>query len=484
MGKDEQTNIEGGLIGLDLDRTCDTPLHRQLESALRAQILSGLLPSGARLPTSRDLARRLHLSRVTVTDVFETLAAEGYLHARVGRGTFVTPLPLRNEHADPRPVRLSRRAEQFMTTVPATNHTGPPRAFRTGTPDPRLFPWKTWARLSARVCPPPGGNVGYGDAAGHAPLREAIAAYLHAQRGVRCTAEQVLIVSGSQQALDLTARVLLDAGQEVLIEDPGYRGGRNVFLAAGLRLVPTPVDAAGLDVHAGERLAPRARLAYVTPSHQYPLGVVMSAARRVELLEWAARRDAWVLEDDYDSEYRYSGPPLPALQGLDDAGRVVYVGSFSKVLMPALRLGYMVVPRGLIPAFRAAKDTLDRSAPLAASATVAAFIQEGHFARHLRRTRRAYAERHAALLAQAGTLVGTLSLVGSDAGLHLLGRLPDGIDDVEVAREAFKAGVDVNPLSAYALKPGPAGLLLGFAAVTPGEIEVGAQRLRQVLLDL
>jgi len=317
-------------------------------------------------------------------------------------------------------------------------------------------------------------------------LREAVAAYLGAARAVRCEPEQVIVVAGAQQALDLAARVLTDAGDSVWVEEPGYLGAKGALAAAGARLVPVPLDEEGLSVEAGARLAPAARLIYASPSHQYPTGVTMSLSRRLALLEWAGRAGAWVLEDDYDSEYRYAGRPLAALQGLDREQRVVYLGTFSKVLFPALRIGYIVVPEDLVDAFRAARSLSDRHSPTVEQAVLADFIVEGHFARHIRRMRALYAERQAALVAAGREeLGGLLELRPADAGLHLTGLLPAGVSDREASLAAEARGVEAQPLSAFHLGPARrAGLVLGYAAYDGREIREGARQLAAALQSL
>ena len=383
---------------------------------------------------------------------------------------------------------MSRRATAVLAAVTGLSR-GPrdPRPFRPGLPALDAFPFEVWARLEARRWRlAPRHLLDYGDPAGHAPLRHAIAAYLGEARGVRCEWDRVIIVAGSQQGLDLAARVLLDPGDAAWIEAPGYPGARGALEAAGLRLVPVPVDADGLDVEAGARLAPRARLAYVTPSHQYPLGVTMSLARRLALLEWARQARAWIIEDDYDSEYRYVGRPLSALQGLDTAGRVVYVGTLSKVLFPSLRLGYLVVPPSLVDVFAGARAIADRHAPLIAQAVLSDFIEDGHFARHIRRTRMLYAERQAALLDVARReLAGRLDVPAAGAGMHLGGWLPPGIRDRAAAQAAARHGVMAPPLSTYRMRPGGrGGLMLGYAAFTPREIRDAGRRLAQALGEM
>jgi GntR family transcriptional regulator/MocR family aminotransferase len=483
---------------LGLERASSVPLYRQLYDALRDAILSGRLRPGSRLPSTRALADDLGASRNTVLAAFGQLLAEGYLEGRVGAGTTVArTLPETLLRARPeaegskqpgRRPRLSRRGAQLLGTrggVATAAIAAQP--FRPGLPGLDAFPFDLWTRLVARRWRRvPRQLLDYGDPAGYAPLREAIATYLGEARAVRCEASQVIVVTGAQQAVDLAARILLDPGDTAWVEDPGYQGARGALVAAGIRLAPVPVDAEGLDVRRGARTAPGARLVYVTPSHQYPLGVTMSLNRRLALLEWASASGAWILEDDYDSEYRYAGRPLAALQGLDAAGRVIYAGTFSKVLFPALRLGYLVVPPELVDAFIAARALADRHSPSVTQAALADFIDGGHFARHVRRTRALYAERQAVLVRAARrTLGGLLEVAPAEAGMHLMGWLPAGVDDRAAARAALARAVDVPPLSAYRARPtrlaDRGGLMLGYAAYPPREIDEACGRLALAL---
>ncbi len=480
---------------ITLDRSSATPLFRQLYDSLRASILRGHLPRGTRLPSTRALAADLAIARNTVASAYDQLVAEGYLEGQVGSGTYVArTLPddaiavgaeveARREPCSGR--QLSRRGDLLAATPVAASQTSAmPRPFRAGLPAFDAFPFQLWARLMTRHWRRPSRELlGYGAPAGYRPLREAIAAQLAATRGVRCDAEQVLIVAGSQQALDLASRVLLDEGDVVWIEDPGYLGARGALVAAGARVVGVPVDAEGIDVAWGTAHAPTPRLVYVSPSYQYPLGVTMSLARRLALLDWASRADAWVLEDDCDSEYRYTGRPLAALQGLDRDGRVIYLGTFSKVLLPSLRLGYLVVPPDRVDAFAAARALVDRHSPLVEQAVLADFIHDGHFAHHVRRTRLLYAERQATLVEAASReLSGLLDVRPADAGLHLIGWLPEGVDDVAAASLADARDVETIPLSRYYLQPAPrGGLVLGYAALNEEQIRDGVSRLAQAL---
>lgn len=484
----------GAALALGIDRQAGVPMSRQLYQEIRQAILAGRLRPGARLPSTRALAAEAGLARITVVTAFEQLVAEGYLDSRVGSGTRVAralperpaprPAPARRAATTPRRTPSRRGGLMLGLALPRRTDALRIAPFRTGLPALEVFPTELWARLVARQWRhAPGALLDYGDPAGHRPLREAIAAHLAEARAVRSEAGQIIVVNGSQQALDLAARVLLDPGDAVWIEDPGYLGARGALGAAGLRLVPVRVDAQGLDVAEGLRREPAARLAYVTPSHQYPTGVTMSLARRLALLGWASERGAWILEDDYDSEYRYRGRPLAALQGLDTGGRVIYVGTFSKVLCPALRLGYLVVPPDLVDAFVAARALADRHAPPVTQAALADFIAEGHFARHLRLTRALYAERQAALVEAARErLAGLLDVTPSEYGMHLVGSLPRGRSDVAAARAAERLGVQATPLSGYAVRtPRPEGLVLGYAGFGVEAIRAAVDRLARAL---
>ncbi len=483
------------ILATPLDEADGVPLYQQLYDRLRGAILGGSLLPGTRLPSTRRLGADLGIARNTVLNAYEQLHAEGYLDGEVGSGTYVSrALPEHLLHAPPslprkigpagkRPA-LSRRGMVLASAPGIAGGPGQEGPFRQGRPALDAFPFDVWTRLIGRRWRSrPACLLGYGDPAGYRPLREAIAAYLGTSRGVRCGPDQVVIVAGSQMALDLSARVLLDPGDTAWVEDPGYLGARGALLGAGIRLVPVPVDAEGLDVAAGVARDSGVRLAYVTPSFQYPLGVTMSIARRLALLEWAARAGAWILEDDYDSEYRYADRPLAALQGLDPHGRVIYLGTFSKVLFPSLRLGYLVVPPDLVDAFVRARALMDAHAPTLPQAVVADFNREGHFARHLRRMRSLYAERQEVLVqAAARDLGGLLTVLPAKAGMHLLGWLPEGVKDRTASERAEAAGVVAHPLSEFALGPAPRpGLLLGYTALTPRQIREGVKRLAAAL---
>ncbi|HEX8674701.1 MAG TPA: PLP-dependent aminotransferase family protein [Longimicrobium sp.] len=490
------------------------PLHRQLYNAIRTAIVSGRLPAGSRLPSTRALATETGVSRVTVSAAFDQLRAEGYVEARTGSGTFVREgLPDDALHTRRSSLRRTSPAPPstapHVPTAPAKRPEGPTgtSAFRIGLPALDLFPVGLWARIAARRWRGVAGEeaerlLGYGYPMGYDPLRKAIADYVNLSRGVRCEARQVIVTSGAQQALDLVARVLLKPGEAAWLEDPGYFGARETLRAAGAAIVPVPVDDDGLDTAAGEALNPAARLAYVSPSYQFPLGATMTMQRRLALLDWAGRAGAWIVEDDYDGEFRYVGRPLASLQGLDAersaAGgvpaRVLYVGTFSKTLFPSLRLGYVIVPEALVDTFAAAKAALDRHTATVEQAVLADFIEEGHYTRHVRRMRLVYASRQATLIAAAAThLSRWLDLRPAAAGMHLVGWLrpdvPGGVTDEELSEAANAAGVFVTPLSSYrtpAPHDGehpapPGGLVFGYAGCSDAMIWDGARRLGRAI---
>jgi GntR family transcriptional regulator/MocR family aminotransferase len=426
---------------------------------------------------------------------FDQLKSEGYVEGRSGSGTYVSQvlpeqlLDVRGPRAEKRlphrRVALSsyaRRLQPFRGTSPR-----PMRAFRANQPALDLFPTTLWAQVAARRLRRVSTNLlAGGEALGYRPLREAVADYLNTSRGVKCTADQVLILSGAQEALDRTARILLNPGEPVWMEEPGYPGAAVVFRALGARICPVPVDAEGLDLERGRKKWKSARLAYVTPAHQFPLGVTMSLRRRLALLEWARRAGTLIFEDDYDSEYRYSGRPIPAMQGLDRSGVVIFAGSFSAVLFPALRLGYLVVPAEMVDVFAAAESVSTHHPPLLEQAILCDFITEGHFARHIRRMRELYAERLGVLLECAREkIAGVLKISTVEAGLQTVGWLRRGIRAERVAELATQRDVEVVPLSRYASgRSRGEGVILGFAAVDPRELRRGVDELAWVLESL
>ena len=492
------TKVPSGLVPVvSIDRRSAAPLYRQLYDGFREAILSRRLRPGQRIPSTRTLAAELGISRFPILNAYEQLVAEGYFHSGVGSGTHVASLvpggsrnPARETSRRPSPPR-GRRAVSRDTDFLLAGGTDPWLrgwgAFRVSEPAVDRFPNEIWSRLvgrhgrAARQDPR---SLNYGNPMGHRPFREAVARYLRTARAVRCEADQIMVVSGSQQALSLIARVLVDPGSPVWVEEPGYGGARDVLRLRSARLVPVPVDEEGLIVSAGTEKCPDAAAAYVTPSHQYPLGMVMSASRRLQLLDWARRSGSWIIEDDYDSEYRYESLPIASLQGLDGDARVIYVGTFSKVLFPALRLGYLVLPADLVARFAAVRDATDIFPPTFAQAVLADFIREGHFARHLRRMRALYQERRGALVDALRTELGdVVTVLGDEAGMHLVASLTKGPDDdCAVAVRAARQGLWAMPLSpCYIARASRRGFVLGFGGTSVPEIRGGVRRLRAAL---
>lgn len=519
---------------LGVDPARPEPLHRQLYDGLRAAILEQRLKPGVRLPSTRALATTLGLARNTVHGAYDQLLAEGYLETRHGSGTYVaTSLPddafravagdvvstttgagdgaglaydggagvrpkaaaaARSVSADgavPEPPkagsgdvgqRLSNWGRRVAEIAPAP-YVAPavalPLDFRHGRPDVTHFPIDEWRRAALRQLREiDRDDLWYGPPAGLPSLRAALAAYLGRARGVRCTPDQVVVTTGTQQAIDLISRLLVETGDTVVVEDPCYPGARRVFEALGARLLDVPVDEHGL--RTDDLPAEPARLVYTTPSHQYPSGATLPVSRRLDLLRWAERHDALVIEDDYDSEFRHVGRPLEALQGLDRSGRVAYVGSFSKVLYPALRLGYLVAPPGLVRLVTEAKRLIDLQTATPGQEMLAELIQTGHFEAHLRRMRRVYRGRRATLLEALDRELGALASPGpSDAGLYVRIVLADGLNEEAIAQRAAELGVGVYPAGPYYARPvARPGLILGYAALDEAGIAEGMRRLR------
>lgn len=490
----------GRIVHIRIDPADTLPVYRQIHEGLKTAIADGRLPPGTPLPSTRGLSGDLGVARSTVVMAYDQLRAEGWVEASVGSATRVSarppsaerPTPLsrpdrsaaeRSEEAPaPLPPMLSRRVRRQEALRVDARIRAPRaiRAFRCGNPALDLFPLATWGRLLAQqwrsVRP---AQLGYSDPFGVRELREAIAGYLAAARGLQCEPEQVMITAGSQQALDLAARVLLDPGDEAWIEDPGFPGLRGVLLGNDVRTIDVRVDDDGLCVEEARARAPGARAAFVTPSNHMPLGVALSLPRRLALLEWAAGANAWIIEDDYASELRYAAHPLAALQSIDLDGRVVYCGTFSKALLPALRIGYLVVPPSLVRAFAVGRTYMDYHSPYLEQATLAAFIREGHFDRHVRRMRVVYGERQQRLLDALRRRLGDrITVREADAGLELIAWLRPEDDAELIAREAAIAGVDVLTVGYFAAShPVPPGLLLNFASVDEREIDEGVEAL-------
>jgi GntR family transcriptional regulator / MocR family aminotransferase len=478
------------MLLLDL-RKADGPLYRRVYHALKSTIRDGRLPPGARLPSTRELASDLRVSRNTVMLAYEQLLAEGYVVGRNRAATSVAsalptsamPASSRAMHGHPPAVSAYARRLTRLLGVPPTRSTGLRYDFRYGEPSVDEFPREIWRRLlAARARRPSREAFGYADPAGYAPLRAALAEYLKRARGVVAEADQIVITSGSQQGFDLAARVLLDPGDGVVVEEPHYPGVTISFEAAGARLTYTPVDGGGLQTH---RLPPRARLAYVTPCHQFPSGVIMPLERRLSLLAWAARTNSWVIEDDYVSEFRYEGHPLEALQSLDRDGRVIYVGTFSKTLFPALRIAYLVLPRPLVPAFVAAKWATDRFSATLAQEALTDFITTGQFERYLRRAGNRNAARRRTLIGALRLHFGDrVEIAGENTGVHLVVWLNDvrPRDLPAVLARARQAGVGLYSVAPFFTSPPRrAGLLFGYASLTEADIRAAVRRIAEIV---
>jgi GntR family transcriptional regulator/MocR family aminotransferase len=478
-----------------------------LYGALRTEILQGRLRTGSRLPATRDLASQYGLSRGTVVTAFEQLKSEGYVQGTVGSGTYVSKvLPdellsirrkaLENGDAVQPKANGSRRISQYAQRAQRLSGYEQRRfqAFRANVPAMDLFPIELWTQITARRLRKLSRNLLLGcDALGYPPLRQAVADYLNSSRAVMCRPEQVIIVSGMQEALDLAARLFIDEGDRVGVENPGYVGAVAAFKAAGAKIVGLELDAEGVQVD--KKALRGCKLIYVTPAHQFPLGITMSLRRRLDLLEWARKNQCTIFEDDYDSEYRYCGRPVPALQGLDCSGQVLFAGSFSKVMFPSLRLGYVVVPEDLVDRIAAIKSITSSHASLLQQVVLCEFMTEGHYGRHIRRMREIYSERQRVLVSEGRKhLAGLLEISEIEAGLQTVGWLSNELSGVAAADAAAARGVEVIPLSQYATTPlacvwsqggnGREGLQLGFAAITPQMIKDGVKQLAIALEEL
>lgn len=482
------------LFSIRVDRGAGRSVTGQVYSAIKQLIVDGALAAGKRLPSSRTIARELDISRTTAIAVFERLTSEGLIVSRTGAGSFVSDAaerqrPQREFVVDDLSPATTKLADIIAEASPRffqrLSHPVKPRAFATGLPAYDAFPLAVWSRLTAKHWRRPRDLImGYSDPNGLPELRRAIAAHLGANRGIACDAGQIFIVNGAQQAFDLVGRVLLNRGDAVWFENPGAIGARNSFIACGARLVPVPVDAEGISVEEGLRLAPDFRLAFVTPSHEHPTGAEMSLERRSELLAAANRRDAWVLEDDYDGEFRYDGRPLPTLKSADRSERVIYVGTFSKTMFPSLRLGFYLAPAPLVPIFQRISGAFLQGVPASIQAVLAAFIEEGHFATHLRRMRDIYRERHEAFHdAAERRLNGMLDARRSAAGFHVVGKfLSPRLDEEDVQARAEAAGIVVSPIGRFCIEPvSEKGLVLGVSAIDPRAIARGVEALAEVL---
>ena len=478
---------------ITLDYRSATPIWRQISVWFQRAIVAGQLQTGQRVPSSRTLARELGISRIPVVSAYELLIAEGYFRTFVGDGTYVSE-SIPDAHRPDRDGLVKETALDpgFEARRPVSRRAahlgGPAQAWverSRGCTDLEHFPVGIWSKLIKRHARNMSRDVmGYGDPMGYGPFREAVAHYLGAYRAVNCDPSQIMVTTGAQQGLLFSALALLDPGDTAWVEEPGYPATHQALRVAGARLAPVPVDAQGLNVECAIRTEPGARAAFVTPSHQFPLGVTMSATRRIELLTWAAVHGAWVIEDDYDSEYRFSENPIASLQGLDVEGRVIYVGTLTKMMFPALRLGYIIIPKDLVSGFlriRSAIDTFSTSVHHQMAMTD--FIREGHFSRHLNRMRSVYMKRRALLTAAIRARTdGALSVIGEEAGMLLVALLRHGMDDVEIAAKAQRMGVRVKALSqCYVDPPQRGGLMLDYANSSPEAIQATIDALMTII---
>lgn len=486
-----------------VDNNAARPLYRQIYEALRQAILERRLEPGSKLPSGRDLAELLRVSRNTAVNALDQLVAEGYLHTRVGSGIFVTDElpeqmlgvePVRSGQASAlnREVKLSKQGERlagrsappwFVPNQTAHN------LFRYSLPDIQTFPFKTWHKLISKYLLYQPSEIFdfHREHAGYGPLRQALAQYLKIARGVTGEAGQIVMVTGVEQAVYLLTRLLIEPGEQVWMEEPGFPAAARAFRAAGAEVIPVPVDQHGLDVEVGMDIAPKAKIVFVSPANAFPVGSTLSLERRLQLLNWAARSGAWIIEDDYDSEFRYDSRPLAALQGLDTQQRVIYLGtSLTMVLYPGIRLDYVILPPALVEPFIAARKTIDLHISPLHQAVITDFITEGHFTRHIRRMRLHYKKRRDALI-EAIRASGTnlLQLGDAHGGFHICGWLPEGLDDEAVCTQAVLAGIEVLPVSRFYLgPPRRKGLVLGFAASTPEAIRAGVPQLLEIITKL
>ncbi len=467
-----------------LDRNQDKPLYQQLYTVLRNMIESHALPSGIEVPSSRELAEDLNIARNTVIAAYDQLVTEGFVVSRPNARATVVALPKRNTSvAKPATTKmdLSKRGE-ILGKQPI--HHGMPGqiAFHPGMPDASTFPYKEWSKILAKQANDHGAKLfGTYHVVGHPQLREAIATYLSMSRGVRCTADQVVITTGAQAAFDLLSRLLLDPGDQVWMEEPGYFGAQAAFSVAGGELHALPVDEFGWNFNLAEGLKPR--IICVTPACQHPFGITMTIEERIRLLDLAQENDSWIIEDDYDGEYRFDGRPVPSLQGMDRLGRVIYIGTFAKILFPALRLGYVVVPPTLVDKIARALSTTGQFAPLLLQAAVAEFIESGKMARHLSRMRRLYAQRRKFFSELCKEkFASDLRLINGGAGIQIVGLLSEGKEDVAIAALAQQKGINISPLSKYYRHSKPRqGLVLGYAASDERVTKLGLQKLHEII---
>lgn len=477
------------------------PMHRQIYEKMRQAILCGEIPAKSRIPSSRLLAAQLGVSRMTVMNAYEQLLAEGYLEGKIGAGTFVaSELPedllqppkisTVKKESFSRELNLSKKGTQMaqdFNDVLREHSANTFLPFQNGLTALDEFPFDLWTRLATRIHrKSPISAIVNDDLAGYRPLREAIAAHLKSARGVFCEPEQVIITAGAQQALALICAVFLECGDDVWIEDPGYLSARNLFALSGANIIPVPVDEDGLNFTDTLKESRNPKLIYVTPSHQYPLGVTMSLSRRLSLIEAARTSGAWIIEDDYDSEYRYAGHPLASLQGLDRDGRVLYVGTFSKTIFPSIKLGCLVVPPDLVNVFTSARLLNGAQSPLSTQAILAEFMSEGHFARHIRRMRTLYETRQQILIEEVRrNLSGLIEVKANDSGMHLVGWLTEGLDEIEVSQKAAQQKIRLQPISDSSINNyARNGLVFGYAAFNENQIKYAVGKLSEILNEM
>ena len=484
MGKE---SLQINLAGIKLSKKSATPLYTQLYEQFRAMILSNRLRPGDRLPASRNLAKELGVSRVIISQGYEQLMMEGYLIGKTGSGTFVNDtLPdnlLNAEKIDSVKSKIETNQNSISTNknIPLLFDASGLSAFQIGTPSLDFFPYKTWNNVGAKILKElKGFNLGYGDTLGYLPLRKAIASYLRVSRAVSCETEQVIVVTGSQLGLNLIVECLLKKGDKVWMEDPGYHGAVAAFSNAGTAICPVPVEEDGLNIKYAIRKFSDARLAYVTPSHQFPLGSTLSHAKRLQLLAWAKQNQMWVLEDDYDSEFRYKGNPLASLQGMDAAGVVIYSGTFSKVLFPGLRLAYLVLPSiDMVNKFRQIKINIDRQSPIMEQLILSRFMEEGYFLRHIRKMRLLYDERQTILIKLMHEYLGDYFRLNiSASGMHLICWLSDKINTIKFQQEIKKEKLVVSFVSDFTISNRmPTAIALGYTAFSKYKLKTGVERL-------
>lgn len=474
-------------------------LYRQVYESLRESILTRRLRVGTRLPSTRLLAKELNVSRNTVINAFEQLIAEGFLIGKQGAGTFVADelpddlLKFRiskslDKKKNASKNKISRRGQRILD-APFVFSFEPQRpcafALGVGTSDPQSI--KIWKRTASK-------NLrkmsrlfsSHSETAGYFPLREAIAEYLGASRGIRCEASQIIITSGAQQGVDLTARILVDENDEVWVEDPNYPENRGALIGAGVKIIPVPLDKEGINLTEGARRSARPRAVYITPSSQFPLGTVMSLARRLEILEWAERENAWIVEDDENNEFRFDGKPLAALQGLDTTGKVIYIGTFTRALFPSLCLGYVVVPPNLVAPFKHALAFTTSHTPLFEQVVLNDFIREGHFGRHIRRIKTLYVEKQRYLKDLIANELGEfIEVKNTNAGMHLIGWLKNGLNDYQIAKAALRKGIYVSPLSSYCtVEKLPDALLFGYTSIEKSEMREAILSLKKMIEEI